>query len=224
VCRWLALFLLLALPARAQGVDLQLVLAVDASGSVSAERFALQREGYAAAFRDARVVQAIKGGMLGRIAVAMVQWTGPRLQVLVVDWQEVHDAASAEALAARIAAAPRQLFRGGTSLSGVIDYALPLFDRAPFPGTRRVIDISGDGANNAGRPAAAARDAAVAAGVTINGLPILNIEPDLDGFYRDEVIGGPGAFVIAISTYDQFAAAILRKLISEIAARDVRGG
>jgi hypothetical protein len=224
VRRWLLLFLLVALPARAQGVDLQLVLAVDASGSVSAERFALQREGYAAAFRDARVVQAIKGGMLGRIAVAMVQWTGPRLQVLAVDWQDVHDAASAEALAARIAAAPRQLFRGGTSLSGVIDYALPLFDRAPFPGTRRVIDISGDGANNAGRPAAAARDEAVAAGITINGLPILNIEPDLDGFYRDEVIGGPGAFMIAISTYDQFAAAILRKLITEIAARDVRGG
>ena len=148
----------------------------------------------------------------------MVQWTGPRLQVEVVPWTAVRDAASAEALAAAIAAAPRQLFSGGTSLSGIIDYSAKLFARTPLQAARRVIDISGDGANNSGRPAAAARDDAVAAGITINGLPILNIEPFLDEHYREHVIGGDGAFLIAIESYDQFAAAIVRKLITEISA------
>ncbi len=206
--------LLLASPARAEPVDLQLILAVDASGSVSAERFELQKQGYAAAFRNQRLLQALGGQ---RIAVAMVQWTGPRLQVLVVDWQAVHDPASAEALARAIQAAPRRLFGGGTSISGVIDYSIGLFDRSPLQGTRRVIDISGDGANNSGRPVGPARDDAVAAGITINGLPILNVEPYLAEHYHDMVIGGPGAFMIAIESYDQFAEAILRKLVSEIA-------
>ncbi len=199
-------------------MDLLLVLAVDASGSVSAERFELQKQGYAAAFRDTRVQRAIAAGQQQCIGVAMVQWTGPRLQRLVVDWHIVDGADAAEGLAADIAAAPRQLFRGGTSISGAIDYAAALFDRAPWPGVRRVIDISGDGANNAGRPAEEARDDALDKGVTINGLPILNIEPNLDEHYRDEVIGGPGAFMIAIESYDQFADAIRRKLITEISA------
>ena len=127
------------------------------------------------------------------------------------------DRASAEALAARIEAAPRRLFGGGTSISGVIDYAVGLFERGGQQGARRVIDISGDGANNAGRPVGLARDDAVAAGVTINGLPILNVEPYLDAHYRDLVIGGPGAFMIAIDRYEQFAPVILRKLVAEIA-------
>jgi len=215
--RLIVILLLLAWPARAETLDLQLVLAVDASGSVSAERFALQKQGYAAAFRDPRLLRAIIGGAHQRIAVAMVQWTGPRLQVLVVDWHEVRDAGSAAALAAKIEAAPRRLFGGGTSISGVIDYALGLFERGGQAGARRVIDISGDGANTSGRPVGIARDDAVAAGVTINGLPILAVEPDLDAHYRDAVIGGPGAFMIAIDRYDQFAPAILRKLVSEIA-------
>lgn len=220
--RVLFLLLLLAVPAlvesaRAETVDLQLVLAVDASGSVSAERFELQKQGYVAAFRDERLLRAIAGGGHQRIAVAMVQWTGPRMQVPVVDWQEVSDRASAEALAARIEAAPRRLFGGGTSISGVIDYAVGLFERGGQQGARRVIDISGDGANNAGRPVGLARDDAVAAGVTINGLPILNVEPYLDAHYRDLVIGGPGAFMIAIDRYEQFAPVILRKLVAEIA-------
>ena len=130
---------------------------------------------------------------------------------------EVHDAASAAALAAAIDAAPRHLNWGGTSISGAVLYALERFDRSPMPGVRRVIDISGDGANNSGRPIAEVRDEAVAAGVTINGLPILWVEPGLAEHYRDEVIGGHGAFMIAIDDYEGFAEAIQRKLVSEIA-------
>jgi hypothetical protein len=200
-------------------VDLNLVLAVDVSGSVNAARYELQRQGYAAAFRDPLVVQAIAAGTHQAIAVAMVQWTGPTLHVVVVDWTLVRDRASADSLAATFAAMPRQLFGGGTSLSGAIDFAMQLLPRSPYRGERRVIDVSGDGANNRGRPAAMARDEAVQAGVVINGLPILGLEPDLDGYYRDNVIGGPGAFVIAAQGYDTFAEAIRDKLVNEIAGR-----
>lgn len=209
--------------ARAGDVDLELVLAVDASGSVTMERFELQKHGYAAAFRDSRVQAAIAGGPNQAIAVAMFQWTGPSLQQLVLDWTEVHDPASAAALADRIDAIPRRLFRGGTSISGAIDRARALFPAVRNPGLRRVIDISGDGANNAGRPAHIARDDAIAEGIVINGLPILNVEPDLAEHYRDEVIGGPGSFLIAIENYDQFAEAIIRKLVSEIAQHPISG-
>nr|WP_283949710.1 DUF1194 domain-containing protein [Limobrevibacterium gyesilva] len=218
-----ALLLGLAAGAAAQQpVDLQLVLGVDASGSVNQARFELQKRGYVAAFRNPLVLQAIRSGPTQAIAVAMVQWTGPALHVLVVDWMAIRDERSAEAVAAAIEAAPRRLFGGGTSISGMIDYGVALFQRGGFAGERRVIDISGDGANNIGRPAEDARDDAVRRGVTINGLPILTIEPDLDIHYRDQVIGGPGAFVIAIDSYDRFADAILRKLITEIAT-DARG-
>jgi hypothetical protein len=204
-------------------VDLQLVLAVDVSGSVNQARFELQRNGYAAAFRNPRVLDAIRAGARGSIAVTMVQWTGPTLHVLVVDWTAVHDEASAAALADTIAAVPRQLFRGGTSISGAIDEAMTLLAASPYRGDRRVIDVSGDGANNSGRPAADARDEAVKAGIVINGLPILSLEPDLDVFYRDNVIGGPGAFVVTAQSFETFAEAILNKLINEIAARDSPG-
>jgi hypothetical protein len=117
---------------------------------------------------------------------------------------------------------PRQLFSGGTSISGVIDYAVPLLRESQFQGTRRVIDISGDGSNNRGRPAASARDDAVRAGIIINGLPILALEPDLERYFADHVIGGPGAFVIAAESYETFADAILKKLIREMAAHEPR--
>jgi hypothetical protein len=146
----------------------------------------------------------------------MAQWTGPVLQVQVVPWMLVNDEASMQRLAIAIQAAPRQLFGGGTSISGAIDHAMTLFPRSPFSGGRRVIDVSGDGRNNRGRPAADARDEAVRAGVSINGLPILAIEPDLEEFYRDNVIGGPGAFVIPAASFETFADAILKKLIIEI--------
>lgn len=206
-------------PAFAQtAVDLQLVLAVDASGSVNQRRFELQQQGYVAAFRDPRVLHAIQSGATQAIAVTMVQWTGPELQVQVLPWTLINDAATAHAFAAAIAATPRHLFSGGTSISGVIDYAVPLILKSPFQGTRRVIDISGDGSNNRGRPAASARDDAVRAGIVINGLPILALEPRLERYYTDHVIGGPGAFAIAAESYETFAEAILKKLIREMAA------
>ena len=211
---------LLAPGAKAQtNVDLDLVLAVDVSGSVNHDRFELQKQGYANAFRDPRVLQAIRAGAHRSIAVAMVQWTGPSLHVVVVDWTLVRDTDTAGELAAAIAAAPRALYGGGTSLSGAIDYGMAMLTESRYQAPRRAIDISGDGSNNRGRPAELARDEAVRQGVVINGLPILTLEPDLDEYYRTNVIGGPGSFVIAVKNYDAFAEAIIDKLVNEIAAR-----
>jgi hypothetical protein len=201
----------------ATAVDLALVLAVDASGSVNRTRFELQQRGYATAFRNPRVIAAIGGGALGGIAVAMTQWTGPQLHVDVVPWRLVADAAGAEAAAAAIEASRRALFGGGTSISGAIAHGWALLAACPFEATRRVIDVSGDGANNRGRPAAEARDEAVAAGITINGLPIPWLEPDLEESYRREVIGGAGAFVVVAESYEAFGTAIVNKLVAEIA-------
>jgi hypothetical protein len=214
----LALFAGNDTPAQAQTpVDLQLVLAVDVSGSVNQTRFELQRDGYVAAFRSMRVLETIRSGPHQAIAVTMVQWTGPALQVHVVPWMRIADSSSAEAFAMAVGQAPRQLFGGGTSISGAIDYAVPLFAEGPFRARRRVIDVSGDGSNNRGRLVNLARDEAVAADIGINGLPILALESDLDRYYEQNVIGGPGAFVIAARDYEAFADAILKKLITEIA-------
>jgi uncharacterized protein DUF1194 len=210
--------------AGAQGnVDLQLVLAVDVSGSVSEARFELQKRGYVAAFRDLRLLQAIQSGSQQRIAVTMLQWTGPVLQVQVVPWRLISGEASLHALADAIESTPRRLFGGGTSISGAIDYAMSLFAAANGQGGRRVIDVSGDGTNNRGRPVNEARDDAVRAGVSINGLPILALDPDLDQYYVHNVIGGPSAFVVAAASYETFAEAILKKLVTEIAAAPPRG-
>ncbi len=218
-----ALLLAAAVPRAARAaaqVDLALVLAVDASGSVSQQRFELQKQGYAAAFRDPRVLNAIRGGGTQSIAVTMFQWTGPRLHIQVVPWMLIADAGSATAFAAAITASERQLFGGGTSISGAIDYARLLLAQAPREPARQVIDISGDGSNNSGRSVILARDEAVRAGIGINGLPILTVEPDLDRYYRDYVIGGPGAFMVPATSYETFAEAIIKKLINEIAAND----
>src|SRR5262245_42930270 len=150
-----ALLLALAISVRAQAqpaVDLQLVLAVDASGSVDQVRFELQKRGYVAAFRHARVLQAVRSGPNRAIAVTMVQWTGPMLQVQVVGWTLIGDEETALAFSDAIERAPRQLFGGGTSISGAIDHATTLFPNSPFRASRRVIDVSGDGSNNPGRP------------------------------------------------------------------------
>jgi hypothetical protein len=216
-----AILLASAAPAMAQGgVDLQLVLAVDASGSVDQYRFELQKRGYAAAFRHPHVLGAIRSGPNQAIAATMVQWTGPTLHVQVIAWSRIGDEQTSTTFAAAIEAAPRQLFGGGTSISGAIDYGSTLFAGSPFHARRRVIDVSGDGSNNRGRPANLARDDAVAAGIGINGLPILALEPDLDRYYYDNVIGGPGAFVITAGSYETFADAILKKLITEIASNE----
>jgi hypothetical protein len=201
-----------------QATDLQLVLAVDTSGSVDERRFELQKQGYLAAFRNPRVLDAIRSGASRSIAVTMTQWTGPAMQLQTVPWTLLKDDQSVKRFAAAIEDVPRQLFFGGTSISGAIDHARALLPQSPFKSGRQVIDISGDGSNNRGRSVNNARDEAAAEGVTVNGLPITAIEPNLERYYRDNVIGGPGSFVIAARNYETFADAILRKLIAEIAS------
>jgi Protein of unknown function (DUF1194) len=201
-----------------QQVDLQLILAVDASGSVNQERFELQKQGYAEAFRNPRVLRAIQSGRNQSIAVTMVQWTGPFQQVVVVPWLVVRDQATAEIFAGEIAKTERRLYSGGTSISGAIDFCVMLMPTSPYKGLKRTIDISGDGSNNRGRSVTEARDEAVRAGININGLPILALEPNLDRYYYDNVIGGPGAIMVPAANYDAFAEAIIKKLINEIAS------
>jgi hypothetical protein len=218
---------LAALPASARAqtaVDLQLVLAVDVSGSVSPQRFELQKMGYVTAFQNKRVLSAILGGRNQSIAVTMMQWSGPFLQAQVAPWTLLKDEASVKAFAAMVESAPRMMYGGGTSISGAIDHAMTLFPQAPWKAKRRVIDVSGDGSNNRGRPVTQARDEAVDAGIVINGLPILAFEPQLDEYFKDYVIGGPGAFVIPAKTFETFGEAILMKLIIEIADLGPRGG
>ena len=214
-----ALALALAAPAHAQTpVDLQLVLAVDASGSVSMARFDPQKLGYAAAFRHPRVQRAIRSGATGAIAVTMFQWTGPSMQELVIPWTLIRDEASAEDFAGLIEKTTRHLYSGGTSISGAIDFGMRLMPGSPYRGIKQVIDVSGDGSNNRGRDVSEARDDAVRAGATVNGLPILAIEPYLDRYFFNHVIGGPGAFMIPAESYEAFADAVVKKLIMEIAA------
>jgi len=214
-------------PARALVVDLELVLAVDVSRSMDAEELELQRAGYAGAFIHPAVISAITGGPNRRIAVCMVEWAGAHYQQVIVPWTLVDGADAAESLSALILATPKLAYNW-TSISGAIDFSTMLFTNNGFEGNRLVIDISGDGINNNGRPAAEARDAAVAQGITINGIVIMNDRPGpggwrpaippqpLDEHYRDNVIGGPGAFVIKADDFDSFAYAIRNKLIREI--------
>lgn len=204
--------------ARAQEkVDLELILMVDGSGSIDDDEFILQRMGYAKAFRNHRVASAIRNGPLGKIAVAYVEWTGPFLQVPIIDWVVLHDQASIEAFSTQLEVGPRELFSGGTAVGNAILYGAQSIKANKFLGTRRVIDVSGDGPTNRGFPAALARDQAVAQGCTVNGLPILTNYPGLDVFFLDNVIGGPGAFSIPAKTFKDFNSAILTKLIREIA-------
>jgi hypothetical protein len=210
-------------PARAQtNVDLQLVLAVDASGSVNDARFELQKQGYAAAFRNPQVVKAIMSGGEQAIAVTIMQWTGPFMHVQVVPWTLVKDAASAQTFGDAISRSQRELYGGGTSISGAVDQSMLLLSQSPYASQRRTIDISGDGANTSGRSIANARDEAVKNGVSINGLPILSLEPFLDTYYYNYVIGGPGAFMVPVANYENFADAVVKKLILEIAANEDR--
>jgi hypothetical protein len=213
---WLAMLLLGAAPARAVPVDLELVLAVDCSGSIDDDEFTLQIQGYAQALTHPSVISAIRSGTYRSIAVTYVQWSGPAIQNQAVGWTLIRDEATAGAFAAAMAGARRQIYGGGTSLSGAIDFSRPLFGRG-FEGTRRAIDVSGDGTNNRGREPDGARDEALREGIIINGLAILTDFVYLDNYYGEHVIGGPGAFVIPAENFASFAAAILNKLIREIA-------
>ena len=206
-------------------VDLQLVLAVDISYSMDPEEQRLQREGYIQAIVSPEVMDAIRRGLIGKIAVTYLEWAGAHDQQVVVGWRIIDSPASAEAFAAELQAKPiRRAFR--TSISGAITAGATLFDTSNLRSQRRVIDVSGDGANNNGALVEPARDAALARGITINGLPIMLKRPDartmdidnLDAYYHDCVIGGPGAFVIPIKAPEEFAPATRRKLILEVAA------
>lgn len=198
-------------------VDVVLVLATDASVSLSDERITLQREGYARAIESEEFLRAAASGPLGRVALAAIEWSDRARQDVTAPWTLIEDAASARRFAAMLRRAPRPI-PGFTSISGAIDASVGLLARAPYAASRQVIDVSGNGVNNDGRDAAAARDDAVAAGITVNGLPILDVAPDLDGYYAQAVIGGPRAFLVVARDIASFAEAVRRKLVVEIAA------
>jgi hypothetical protein len=210
-------------------VDVLLVLATDVSRSVDDREFKLQREGFAAALTDPRVLNVITSGPTGRIAVAIVECASEFEQRVVVDWFLVAGEKDATKLAQRILAAPRSYW-GRTSISSAIEFSKNLLDRSPFQSDRKVIDISGDGTNNSGAEVTAVRDEAVAMGITINGLVILSDEPlptnpththppgGLKAYYERHVIGGPDAFVVEAQGFESFGQSIIQKLIKEIAA------
>jgi len=202
-------------------VDLELVLAVDTSSSVSPGEFNLQMRGLAEAFRHPAVQAAIRAAGDFGIAVSLVQWSDNRKQIVAVDWMAVSDEASALALSAEIENTPRFLVGGDTAIGGALRFSTRQFDRNSFTGRRRVIDLSGDGRNNQGSRPTKMRDRAVALGITVNGLAILNEDPFVATYYRYNVIGGTGSFVMSADDYDDFSRAILHKMIKEIAGAPV---
>ena len=215
-------------------VDLLLVLAVDVSRSIDHSKFLLQRDGYASAVSDPQVLEAIKSGPHARIAICFTEWSGFGAQKLVIDWARIDGAAAARQFGDHLVEAPRS-FSDRTSISGGIEFAAAQFARAPFESTRRTIDVSGDGTNNAGRDVKLVRDETVARGITINGLVILsehqmpwnaehtNPAGGLQQYYNDNVIGGPGAFVMAAEDFNAFGRAIVKKLVAEIATAPASG-
>jgi Protein of unknown function (DUF1194) len=236
VCAVLAAAVIaLAVEGRAQAaeaVDVALVLAADVSRSINEQEYALQRRGYAAAITSSRLLDAIRAGAHGAIAVAFVEWAGEGEEKTVVDWTVIRSQADARKFAAALEGAPRS-FVGRTAIGSAIDFSAGLLGEIGVEADRRLIDVSGDGTSNQGRPVADARDAALKAGVVINGLAIFNQTAAAEGgylalhtnpsgglakYYRDNVIGGPGAFVLPIDNFNSFGEAMIHKLISEIAA------
>ena len=216
--------------ANAVPVDVELVIAVDVSFSMDPDEQALQREGYIQALTSREFLTALREGANGKIAIMYFEWAGQFDQKIVMPWRLIEGPESADAVAAEIARAPyRRASR--TSVSGALKYAKPLFDDSGYRGLRRVIDVSGDGANNSGELIVPVRDDVVAAGITINGLPIMlkrarNSMMDIDNldvYYEDCVIGGPGAFVVPIHNREQFINATRTKLVLEVAGRQPKG-
>jgi hypothetical protein len=225
-----ALALAALLPGDARGqtpVDVELVLAVDVSQSMDRGEHELQREGYVAALVHPQVLSAIRSGIYGRVAITYVEWGAS--QTVLTPWALIEDAAGAGRFAEALAAEPIRTIHG-TSISGALTFAASLFEANGYEGFRRVIDVSGDGPNSAGAPVVPARDAALAQGLIINGLPIMLREPahtfysipDLDIYYADCVIGGPGSFVLPVADASQLADAIRQKLVLEIAGAPPR--
>ena len=224
--RFVALFLCLPglLAAQDLEVDVELFLAVDVSRSMSPAELEIQRRGYAEALSSAEVLSAIQGGLLGRIAVTYVEWAGEDAQRMIVPWTLISNQDEAQEVADTIFITPHTGLRR-TSISSALVYAADAFDDNGFMGLRRVIDVSGDGPNNQGEPVLNARQYALEKGLTVNGLPLMTEDalselwgiPDLDDYYSNCVIGGPGAFVVPVLAWDQFARAVRRKLVLEIA-------
>ena len=217
----------------AEPVDLLLVLAADVSRSIDGSKFQLQRDGYAAALADPRVLDAVKSaGPNGRIAVSYVEWSGLSSQKLVIDWTLIDGITAARQFGDRLLETPRS-FADRTSISAGLAFAASQFAHAPYEARRRTIDVSGDGTNNSGPDLKEARDNVLAQGITINGLAILSEHPlpwnpehtnppgGLAKYYRDNVIGGPGTFVMEAKDFQSFGDAIIGKLIAEIARRDI---
>jgi hypothetical protein len=216
--------------ARADTVDVALVLATDVSRSIDAGEFQLQRQGYATGITSPKVLTAIQAGVHQAIAVCFIEWSGPEEQMVVVQWTVIRDDESAAEFAATLLSAPRS-FTGRTSISAGIDFAVKQFAEGGIVAERRIIDVSGDGTNNAGRNVTDARDEAVAAGITINGLAIINERPagyffahtqppeGLPAYYRNNVVGGSGAFLQVVQDFSTFGDAITNKLLTEIAAQ-----
>jgi hypothetical protein len=218
----------------AEPVDLLLVLAADVSRSVDSDKFKLQREGYAAAISNQRVLEAISAGRNRRIAVLFFEWSGFGNQKVVIDWTPIDGPKAAQEFGDRLLESPRS-FADRTSISGGVDFAVAQFARSPFRAERHTIDVSGDGTNNAGRDVALSRDEALALGITINGLVILSDRPlawnpehtnppgGLANYYRVNVTGGPGSFVIEAKDFTSFGEAIVKKMIAEIADATLPG-
>jgi hypothetical protein len=208
----------------AEPVDVELVLAVDVSLSMSPAELEIQRHGYAAALTDGRVLQAIADGAYGKIAVTYVEWAGETSQHVIVPWTVIADRADAEKVVSQLSAQPPSSARR-TSISSALAFGSDLFAESGFEGTKRVIDVSGDGPNNQGAPVDLVRNQVVGQGIVINGLPLMTSGgvgsfydvPDLDRYYSDCVIGGPGAFMIPVNDWTQFPEAIRRKLVMELA-------
>jgi hypothetical protein len=209
-------------------VDVELIIAVDVSASMDLDELAVQREGYAQAIVSKEFLQALKTGPNGKVAVTYFEWSASNDQKIIIPWRLIDGPESADAVAAEIMKTPvRQ--RSSTSISGAINFAVPLFEQIPYRALRRVIDISGDGPNNKGAAVTSARDAALQKGITINGLPIMVKAPshsrmstdidNLDFYYQDCVIGGPGSFVASIKDRDTFKEAIRTHLQLEVAGR-----
>lgn len=208
-------------PAAAQAVELELVLAIDASASVQRGEFDLQAQGLARAFRHERVLAALDALGERAIVVTIVQWSGPARQRVAIPWTVIDNRAQSRAFARKLDRMPRFVTSGGTAIGQAIAFARQELGRNGEDGARRVIDVSGDGRANMGRAPDRARDTAVATGITINGLAILNEEAGVDRYYADHVIGGPGAFLMTARNYETFERAIRRKLVREITGAGV---
>ena len=217
--------------AHAQTVDVAIALVADVSRSIDDDEFQLQRRGYAAAVTDPRFMTAVQSGVQGAVALSFSEWAGPDQQAVVAKWMVIRDGEAAADFAKTLLDAPRS-FAGRTAIGAGIDFAVAQLAAAGVTATRKVIDVSGDGTNNSGRPVTAARDDATAKGITINGLAIINEKTGgiegtflyghthppggLPNYYHDNVIGGPGAFVLQVVNFDTFAEAMTNKLLSEV--------